>query len=105
MYFSWATDLDPKGVNSQIKEAISSPGQGDEESPAPQSGNFVQMKCFVEISVDGCLQRFHYAHVDEQQLQNNSMEQEIETNREGSAAGLAVNASVEAHADDSDDSL
>ncbi|XP_017883914.1 cell division cycle protein 27 homolog isoform X3 [Ceratina calcarata] len=79
MYFSWATDLDPKGVNSQIKEAILSPGQGDEESPATQS--------------------------DEQQMQNNSMEQEIETNREGSAAGLASNVSVEAHADDSDDSL
>ncbi|CAL7943703.1 unnamed protein product [Xylocopa violacea] len=79
MYFSWATDLDPKGVNSQIKEAILSPGQGDEESPATQS--------------------------DEQQMQNNSMEQEIETNREESAAGLAANVSVEAHADDSDDSL
>jgi hypothetical protein len=22
MHFSWATDLDPKGANSQIKEAI-----------------------------------------------------------------------------------
>lgn len=38
MYFSWATDLDPKGVNSQIKEAILSPGQGDDDSPATQSG-------------------------------------------------------------------
>lgn len=38
MYFSWATDLDPKGVNSQIKEAILGPGQGEEESPATQSG-------------------------------------------------------------------
>ncbi|KOX68019.1 Cell division cycle protein 27 like protein [Melipona quadrifasciata] len=79
MYFSWATDLDPKGVNSQMKEAILGPGQGDEESPATQS--------------------------DEQQMQSNSMEQEVETNREASAAGLAANVSVEAHADDSDDSL
>ena len=39
MYFSWATDLDPKGVNSQMKEAILGPGQGDEESPATQSGD------------------------------------------------------------------
>lgn len=38
MYFSWATDLDPKGVNSQIKEAILSPGQGDDDSPPTQSG-------------------------------------------------------------------
>ncbi|CAK9823846.1 Cell division cycle protein 27 homolog [Anthophora retusa] len=79
MYFSWASDLDPKGVNSQIKEAILSPGQGDEESPATPS--------------------------DEQQMQNNTMEQDIETNREGGVAGLAANVSVEAHADDSDESL
>ncbi|XP_076661729.1 cell division cycle protein 27 isoform X1 [Halictus rubicundus] len=79
MYFSWASDLDPKGVNSQIKEAILNPGQGDEESPATQS--------------------------DEQQAQSNSMEQEIENNREGSTGGLAGNVAVEAHADDSDDSL
>lgn len=38
MYFSWATDLDPKGVNSQIKEAILSPGQGEDDSPPTQSG-------------------------------------------------------------------
>lgn len=38
-------------------------------------------------------------------MQSNSMEQEVETNREASAAGLAANVSVEAHADDSDDSL
>ncbi|XP_012055231.1 PREDICTED: cell division cycle protein 27 homolog [Atta cephalotes] len=79
MYFSWATDLDPKGVNSQIKEAILSPGQGDDDSPPTQS--------------------------DEQQAQSNSMEQDIETSREGSAAPLAGNVSVEPHADDSDDSL
>lgn len=41
MYFSWATDLDPKGVNSQIKEAILSPGQGDDDSPPTQSGIMV----------------------------------------------------------------
>lgn len=33
------------------------------------------------------------------------MEQDIETNREGSAAPLAGNVSVEPHGDDSDDSL
>lgn len=38
MYFSWATDLDPKGVNSIIKEAILSPGQGDDELAGSQSG-------------------------------------------------------------------
>lgn len=38
-------------------------------------------------------------------MQNNSMEQEIESNREANAAELAANVSVEAHADDSDDSL
>ncbi|XP_077281606.1 cell division cycle protein 27 [Temnothorax americanus] len=79
MYFSWATDLDPKGVNSQIKEAILSPGQGDDDSPPTQS--------------------------DEQQAQSNSMEQDVETSREGSAVPLAGNVSVEPHADDSDDSL
>lgn len=25
MHFSWATDLDPKGANSQIKESIDPP--------------------------------------------------------------------------------
>lgn len=43
--------------------------------------------------------------VDEQQAQSNSMEQDIETSREGNAAPLAGNVSVEPHADDSDDSL
>lgn len=42
---------------------------------------------------------------DEQQAQNNSMEQEAETSREGIAAPLNGNVSVEPHADDSDDSL
>ncbi|KAH0954146.1 hypothetical protein HN011_012141 [Eciton burchellii] len=79
MYFSWATDLDPKGVNSQIKEAILSPSQGDDDSPPTQS--------------------------DEQQAQNNSMEQDAETNREGGVAPLVRNPSIEPHADDSDDSL
>lgn len=82
MYFSWATDLDPKGVNSQIKEAILSPGQGDEDSPGTQSA-------------------------EEQQIQNNSsMEHESDTNREGN--GPIVDGNVppaEAPADDSDDSL
>lgn len=41
MYFSWATDLDPKGVNSQIKEAILSPGQGEDESLVTQSGTIM----------------------------------------------------------------
>lgn len=41
MYFSWASDLDPKGVNSQVKEAIMGPGQGDDESPATQSGKTI----------------------------------------------------------------
>lgn len=40
MYFSWATDLDPKGVNSQIKEAMLSPGQGEDESLVTQSGKY-----------------------------------------------------------------
>ncbi|KYM96024.1 PREDICTED: cell division cycle protein 27 homolog [Cyphomyrmex costatus] len=79
MYFSWAMDLDPKAVNSPIKEAILNPGQGDDDFPPTQS--------------------------DEQQAQSNSMEQDIETSREGSAAPLAGNVSVEPHADDSDDSL
>lgn len=43
--------------------------------------------------------------VDEQQAQSNSMEQDIETSREGNAAPLVGNVSVEPHADDSDDSL
>ncbi|XP_015587728.1 cell division cycle protein 27 homolog isoform X2 [Cephus cinctus] len=77
MYFSWATDLDPKGVNSQIKEAILSPGQGDDESPGTPT--------------------------DEQQAHNSSTEQEAETS--GEASGQAGNVTVEAHADDSDDSL
>jgi len=48
-----------------------------------------------------CLFKF----ADEQQAQNNSMEQDAEMNREGGAAPLVRNASVEPHADDSDDSL
>lgn len=48
-----------------------------------------------------CLYLYINTRIDEQQMQNNSMEQEVETNREASAA----NVSVEAHADDSDDSL
>ncbi|KYN06504.1 Cell division cycle protein 27 like protein [Cyphomyrmex costatus] len=80
MYFSWATDLDPKGVNSQIKEAILSLGQGDDDSPPTQ--------------------------YNEQQAQSNSMDQDVETSsREGSAVPLAGNVSIEPHADDSDDSL
>lgn len=47
----------------------------------------------------------YYILIDEQQAQSNSMEQDVETNREGSAAPLAGNVSVEPHADDSDDSL
>jgi hypothetical protein len=43
--------------------------------------------------------------VDEQQAQNNSMEQDAETNREGGVAPLVRNPSIEPHADDSDDSL
>lgn len=42
---------------------------------------------------------------EEQQAQNSSMEQEVETSREGSSAPLAGNVSAEPHADDSDDSL
>ncbi|XP_015183720.1 PREDICTED: cell division cycle protein 27 homolog isoform X5 [Polistes dominula] len=82
MYFSWATDLDPKGVNSQIKEAILSPGQGDEDSPGTQSA-------------------------EEQQIQNNSsMEHESDTNREGNGPiGDGNVPPAEAPADDSDDSL
>ncbi|XP_015119214.1 cell division cycle protein 27 homolog [Diachasma alloeum] len=82
MYFSWATDLDPKGVNSQIKEAILSPGQGEEDSPSAQSG-------------------------DDPQAANVSIEQEAETSGEVSVegSGLARTVSIEAHADDSDDSL
>lgn len=44
MYFSWATDLDPKGVNSQIKEAIMSPGQGEDESLVTQTGKYYSFK-------------------------------------------------------------
>lgn len=51
MYFSWATDLDPKGVNSQIKEAILSPGQGDEDSPGTQSGRFIESNRCLNIFV------------------------------------------------------
>lgn len=47
MYFSWATDLDPKGAHSQIKEAILSPGHGDDEPPIAHSGanNETIQKC------------------------------------------------------------
>lgn len=49
MYFSWATDLDPKGVNSQIKEAMLSPGQGEDESLVTQSGKNVNSICTVYV--------------------------------------------------------
>ncbi|XP_033221326.1 cell division cycle protein 27 homolog isoform X2 [Belonocnema kinseyi] len=80
MYFSWASDLDPKGVNSQVKEAIMGPGQGDDESPATQS--------------------------DEQAL-NSSTELEGEASGEasGEGSGLGGNMTAEIHAEDSDDSL
>ncbi|XP_012284910.1 cell division cycle protein 27 homolog [Orussus abietinus] len=80
MYFSWATDLDPKGVNSQVKEAILSPGQGDDESPAAQT---------------------------DEPIQNSSTEHEGDGSAEvsGEGSGLPGNVSVESHADDSDDSL
>lgn len=84
MYFSWATDLDPKGVNSQIKEAILSPGQSDEESPSPQSEGH------------------------EEKPQNLLTEQDAETSGDITAetsGGLARTVSIETHADDSDDSL
>ncbi|KAK0180246.1 hypothetical protein PV327_005911 [Microctonus hyperodae] len=83
MYFSWATDLDPKGVNSQIKEAILSPGQADDESPTAHSAN-------------------------QQQTPNSLTEQEGEVSAQeitAGTSGLLRTASVEAHADDSDDSL
>lgn len=47
MYFSWATDLDPKGVNSQIKEAMLSPGQGEDESLVTQSGKNENPTCTI----------------------------------------------------------
>lgn len=48
MYFSWATDLDPKGVNSQIKEAMLSPGQGEDESLVTQSGKNENSMCYMK---------------------------------------------------------
>lgn len=41
MHFSWATDLDPKGANSQIKEAIDpamSRSQAEEDASATHPG-------------------------------------------------------------------
>ena len=52
MYFSWASDLDPKGVNSQVKEAIMGPGQGDDECPVTQSGKQIL-----------CLNAFQHSHI------------------------------------------
>ncbi|XP_051171855.1 cell division cycle protein 27 homolog [Leptopilina boulardi] len=80
MYFSWASDLDPKGVNSQVKEAIMGPGQGDDESPTTQS---------------------------DEQAHNSSTEQEGEASGEasGEGSGLGGNITVETPAEDSDDSL
>ncbi|OXU22808.1 hypothetical protein TSAR_004612 [Trichomalopsis sarcophagae] len=80
MYFSWATDLDPKGVNSQIKEAILSPGQGEDESFVAQSA--------------------------EEQTLNSSTEQEGEASGEasGEGSGVVANVTADAQADDSDDS-
>lgn len=34
MNFSWANDLDPKGANNQIKEAIDKPYHTDDDDPA-----------------------------------------------------------------------
>ena len=33
MNFSWANDLDPKGANNQIKEAIDKPYHTDDDDP------------------------------------------------------------------------
>ncbi|KAJ8687753.1 hypothetical protein QAD02_023547 [Eretmocerus hayati] len=76
MYFSWATDLDPKGVNSQIKEAILSPGQGEDDTIVTQS---------------------------EDPTHNSSTEQEGEAS--GGGSGSTNDVTVDAQADDSDDSL
>ncbi|XP_046434803.1 cell division cycle protein 27 homolog [Neodiprion pinetum] len=75
MYFSWATDLDPKGVNSQIKEAILSPGQGDDD-PTTQ--------------------------LAERQAQNSSTEQEGEASGE---VDQSANVTIDPQIDDSDNSL
>lgn len=50
MNFSWAMELDPKGINNQIKEAIDKRYATDEdESQIDDSGRF------KNIDVHGCL--------------------------------------------------
>lgn len=105
MYFSWATDLDPKGVNSQIKEAILSPGQGEEESLMTQSGNYQEITIifFVGFHVEIVIE---FLKVDEP-TRNSSTEQDGEVSGEvsGEGSNVADNATSDAHAEDSDDSL
>ena len=36
MYYSWAMDLDPKGTNNMIKEAIDKHQLPDDEDDAPE---------------------------------------------------------------------
>ena len=40
MNFSWAMDLDPKGANNQIKEAIDKRYVTDEDDPTGGMGTF-----------------------------------------------------------------
>ncbi|XP_014206704.1 cell division cycle protein 27 homolog isoform X2 [Copidosoma floridanum] len=78
MYFNWATDLDPKGINSQIKEAILSPGQNEDESLVTQS---------------------------DEPVQQSSTEGEASREASGEGSNVAANATIETNAEDSDDSL
>lgn len=62
MHFSWATDLDPKGASSQIKEAFDpSTGRNTTDAESPTSpigdeyqseGNLVQRDAFVALPED-----------------------------------------------------
>lgn len=49
MHFSWATDLDPKGANSQIKEAID-PAISQSNNDGLGKLKFMPVYCFQLLS-------------------------------------------------------
>jgi len=61
MNFSWAMDLDPKGANNQIKEAIDKRYVNDEDEPATGGCKLHFALLFMSyVTVVICESRLHH---------------------------------------------
>ncbi len=58
MNFSWAMDLDPKGANNQIKEAIDKRYVTDEDDPS--AGMLAILVCSTFVTM--CVQVLIFVH-------------------------------------------